>query len=271
MPPDIDEKIPPVEPGVACPLDTVLSNASKHAVEFVGNVDRFTATESLKHELFSTAGLPSNLETRKFNYLVSIEQTRPGILSVEEYRDGSFSYEKFPDGIATLGLPSLVLVFHPAQVSNYEMTCEGLAKLSGGLAWQVHLRQLPDKPRTLRSYRIGAQSYPVSLRGRAWIAADTFQIVRLETDLVAPLPQIHLAGEHTAIEYGPVHFKRKNVDMWLPQSAEVYFDWRGRRIYRRHDFSNYLLFAVDENQKIAPPKTQDAGASGPSAETQKPR
>ena len=271
MPPDIDEKIPPVEPGVACTLDTVLSNASKHALELVGNVDRFTATESLKHELFSTAGLPSTLETRKFNYLVSIEQIRPGILSVEEYRDGSFSYEKFPDGIATLGLPSLVLVFHPAQVSNYDMTCEGLAKLSGGLAWQVHLRQRPDKPRTLRSYRIGAQSYPVSLRGRAWIAADTFQIVRLETDLVAPLPQIHLAGEHTAIEYGPVHFKRKNVDMWLPQSAEVYFDWRGRRIYRRHDFSNYLLFAVDENQKIAPPKTPDAGASGPSAETQKPR
>lgn len=273
MPSDVDEKMPPIEPGVACPLDDVLRNAGERLVEFVGNVDRFTATESLKHELFNDNGLPSSPEMRTFNYLVSIQEIRPGMLNVEEYRDGTPGDQMFPAGIATKGLPSLVLIFHPLNAGNFEMTCEGLTQWHSGLAWQVHFRQRTDRPSTMRSYRLGnGQSFPVALKGRAWIAADTFQTVRLETDLVAPLPQIHLAADHTAIEYGPVHFQKKGVDMWLPLSAEVYFDWRGRRVHRRHSFSDYLLFSVEDKQKISQPNAEEAPASDSSAAaTQQPK
>ena len=51
-----------------------------------------------------------------------------------------------------------------------------------------------------------------------------------------------------------VRFQFPDVEMWLPQSAEVYYDWRGKRIHRRHSFSHYLLFVVDEKQHIAEPK-----------------
>ena len=66
--------------------------------------------------------------------------------------------------------------------------------------------------------------------------------------------EIRLFADHTAIEYGPVHFQNKDVQMWLPQSAEVYYDWRGHRSHRRHSFSNYFLFSVDEKQRISQPK-----------------
>jgi hypothetical protein len=99
-------------------------------------------------------------------------------------------------------------------------------------------------------------SYPVALKGRAWILADSFQVARLETDLITPVPEIKLFADHTAIEYGPVRFQKRNVEMWLPQSAEVFYDWRGKRIHRRHSFSNYLLFAVDEKQRISDPKVE---------------
>ena len=87
----------------------------------------------------------------------------------------------------------------------------------------------------MRKYRLGAmgRSVTVPLKGRAWIAADTYQIVRLETQMLAPVPEIHLAADSTVIEYGPVHFRERNMDMWLPQSADVYSDWRGRRFHRR--------------------------------------
>jgi hypothetical protein len=152
-----------------------------------------------------------------------------------------------------------VLIFHPYNAGNFEMTCEGLTRWNGGLAWQVHFRQRPEKPNTIRAYRLGADgpSYPVALKGRAWILADSFQVARLETDLVAPMPQIRLVADHTAIEYGPVKFRNRNVEMWLPQSAEVFYDWRGRRIHRRHTFSNYLLFAVDDKQRISAPKLEN--------------
>ncbi len=264
LPPDVDEKVPPVESEISCPLDKVVQNAGKRVQEFIRNVDRFTATESFFHESVNAWGFPSPPETRKFDYVVSIQEVRPGTLNVDEYRDGGPSYEKFPGGTATLGLPSLVLIFHPYSAANYDMTCEGLAHWNGGLAWQVHFRQRRDRPSRDRGYRFGSgPTYPVGLRGRAWIAADTFQIVRLETDLVAPLPEIRLVADHTTIEYSAVHFRKRGVDMWLPRTAEVFYDLKGRRIHRRHSFSNYMLFSVDDRQWINLPKTEDV----PSAES----
>ncbi len=270
LPPEVDEKVPPVESGVPCALDEVVQNAGKRVQEFINNVDHFTATESLFHESVNAWGFPGPPETRKFDYVVSIQEIRPGILITYEYRDGDLSYQRFPSGVATLGLPALVLIFHPYSAVNYHMECEGLAHWNRGLAWQVHFRQRRDKPSRDRLYRFGESgpSYPVALKGRAWIAADTFQIVRLETDLVAPLPEIRLVADHTAIEYGAVHFHKQNVDMWLPHTAEVFYDLKGRRIHRRHSFSSYMLFSVDDQQRISAPKTeQEPSAESPSEPT----
>ncbi len=256
LPPDIDEKVPPVEPSVACNLEEVLEKSGKRIQEFVANVDQFTATEAVSHESINKWGFASHSIRLQFDYLVSIKRNRLGLLTVDEYRDSHYLPVKFPDGIATTGLPALVLIFHPYYVQNFKISCEGLARWKGGPAWQMYFRQRPDKPNTIRTYQVGAegQAYPVALKGRAWIAADSSQIVRLETDLIDPLPQIRLVADHAAIEYGPVHFQARNLDMWLPQNAEVHYDWRGRRSHRRHSFRSYLLFAVDDKQQISAPK-----------------
>jgi len=264
MPPDVDEKVPPVETGASCAVDDVVGGAGKQLITLISDVDRFAATESLTHESINKSGLASYAEKRKFDYVVSIQEVQHGYLNVEEYRISGRSPADFPDGVATNGLPALVLIFHPYNAINFEMTCEGLARWNGGLAWQVHFKQRADKPNTIKRYRIGADgpSYPVALKGRAWISADNYQIVRLESDLIAPLPQIRLVADHTAVEYGPVKFTKGNVSMWLPQSAEVYYDWKGHRIHRRHSFSNYMLFGVEDKQKITVPKVDETLVDG---------
>jgi tetratricopeptide (TPR) repeat protein len=262
LPPDVDEEVPAVEPGAACPLGEVLKNADQRIAELMHDVDRITATESLVHHSVNKWGYSALPEKRKFDYVVSIEELRPGILNVQEYRQGRSGANEFPSGIATTGLPALVLIFHQRYQDDFEMSCEGRAKWNGKPVWQVHFRQRADRPNLVRKYKIGIDgpSYAVALKGRAWIAADSYQIVRLETDLVAPIPEIHLQADHAIIEYAPVHFKDGNVDMWLPQSAEVYFDFRGRRMHRRHSFGDYLLFSVGEKQRISTPNVSAEGA-----------
>jgi hypothetical protein len=254
---EVDDNVPPVDRGPACLLDEIVEQAQKRILEFVQDVDRFTATESLTHESINKHGSARAPERRKFDYVVSIQEVRPGHLGVTEYRNGGGALGEFPDGIVTSGLPALVLIFHPYYASNYEMTCEGLARSNGVPAWQVHFRQRPDKPNELKTYQFGVHgaSYAVGLKGRAWISAESYQIVRMETDLVAPMPQIQLLAEHTSIEYGPVRFRESDVNLWLPQSADVYFAWRGRRVHRRHSFDNYMLFRVDDRQRITAPKS----------------
>ena len=244
-----------------CNVDDVVRKAGKQIMVLVSDVDRFAATETLTHESIDKYGMASAPEKRKFNYVASIQEVQQGFLNVEEYRStASGGPAEFPGGVATNGLPALVLIFHPHNAVDFAMTCEGLAQLSSGPAWQIHFKQRPDKPNVIKRYRIGADgpSYPVALKGRAWVSADNYQIVKLETDLVAPVPQIKLVADRTDIEYGPVKFAKGNVSMWLPQSADVYYDWMGRRIHRRHSFSNFMLFAVDDKQKISTPKVDPA-------------
>jgi hypothetical protein len=139
----------------------------------------------------------------------------------------------FPEHIASFGLGALVMIFHPAYRNEYEVFCEGLSRWQGS-AWQVHFRQRADRPVRLRQYTVAKQVFPVALRGRAWIAADSYQVVSLETDIVAPIPQIQLKAEHITIDYAPVKFHKDQEELWLPQKAELFLDLGSRRIHRRH-------------------------------------
>ena len=272
LPPDIDEKVGSPDPGAVCVLDEVVKNAGARIQEFVRNVDRFVATESVKHESINKQGIAATPEIVKYDYLVSIQEVKKGFFNVEEFRTSGTGSSEFPGGISTNGLPAMVLIFHPYNIGSFDLTCEGLVRWNGGLAWQVHFRQRADRPNTMRKYRLGAQgpSYAVGLKGRSWIAADSYQIVRMETQEISPVAEIHLAADRTAIEYGPVHFRERNLDMWLPQSAEVFVDWRGRRFHRRHSFSKYLLFSVEDKQSISAPKISEETAPKPDADGPKP-
>jgi hypothetical protein len=202
---------------------------------------------------------------------VSLQQTRPGYYKVEEYRNGKTGQDIFPDHLAMFGLTSLVMIFHPAYRDEYEFECEGLSRWHGGKAWQVHFRQRLDKPARVRGYRVGNQTFSLALRGRAWIAVDTFQILNLETDLVSPVPQIPLNAEHISIQYAPVQFHTSKKELWLPQNAELYVDFDVRRVHRSDHFSDYMLFSVDENERISAPPPQSEPDSTPPAQPNSPR
>jgi tetratricopeptide (TPR) repeat protein len=256
MPPDVDESMPAVEPTAGCPLQKIQEESGQRVSGFVDAVNRIAATESLDNEVIDRSGFPSRHTSRSYSYVASVQQIRPGMYTMEEYRNGMMDLDLFPERIATLGLTALVMVFHPSYRDDYEVTCEGLSRRHGGLAWQVYFRQRPDKTPRLRSYRVDAKSYPISLRGRAWISAESFQVESLETDLVSPVPQIRLHAEHIAIEYMPVKFASHHEELWLPDSADIYFDFNKRRMHRRHHFRDYMLFAVDEKQKISLPTAE---------------
>jgi len=268
LPPDVDDVVPSVDTSVSCNLREVLQKSGERLQELVANVDKFTATETVSHESFNKWGFPAPAKKFKFNYVVSVEESRPGVLNVDEFRDGISGVSEFPDGIATRGLSALVFIFHPFYADSFEMTCEGLGHWNHEPAWQVYFRQRPDRPNRIRVHRLGmfGPSYPSALKGRAWISVQSFQIVRLESALIAPLPEIRLVTERVAIEYGPIHFQSHGLDMWLPRTAEIYYDWIGHRSHRLHRFDNYLLFSVDDKQRITVPKIDDVPVKQPSSQ-----
>jgi hypothetical protein len=254
VPPGIDEVVPAVSPGVSCDLPVVLHGVGERMTQLVSNLEKFSATEHVTHFSVDKAGVLRSRETRSFEYVVLVSQDTFQGFQLDEYRNGNTNPAQFPAGIATTGLPVMAAIFHPQMQPDFKLSCEGLGQWNGHPAWQVRFEQRPDRLNRIRAYNIGGNYYSVALKGRAWIDAGTYQVLRLETDLVQPVKEMQLTRERLSIEYGEVQFHSHNLQLWLPKSAELYWERHGHRYYRRHDFSNFKIFAVDTDQKYQRPK-----------------
>ena len=251
-PPDIDHVIPPVRPNVPCSMPTVLAAVSMRVKELMDNLQQFTATERIEHMKVDKEGDSQHTETATFKYVAQIRQGKHGELEAEEYRDGSTS-QTFPAKLVTTGLVAHALMFHPSIVDDLEVTCEGLGSVRGKPAWQLHFAQRKDRPPRFREYRTQKGAFRVEMKGRAWVAADSYQVMRMETDLARPIEEIALSKDHVVIDYRPVEFRKRHVRLWLPESADLYVDLNGQRLHRRHSLSDFELFSVDTEEKRKEP------------------
>ena len=186
----------------SCAVQNVVSGASKEVRGFVENVNRISATEVVEHERMNKDGVVIEQKHHKFNYVAEIQETRPGMLNMDEYRDGSPGLSGFPGELSTVGITSLVLIFHPYHVKEFAMTCE-TESWQGRPAWKVSFEQKLDQPARMSALRVGDATYSILLKGAAWIDQRNYQIVHLETDILKPVPAVRLTTEHQVLDYGP--------------------------------------------------------------------
>jgi tetratricopeptide (TPR) repeat protein len=248
--PGIDEVVPSVSPKVSCSLPQVLRGTSKQVEQLMSSLERFSATERVNHFTVNKRGEPHALQIRSFEYVVSVKQLPRGLIELDEYRDGNLDPAQFPASIATMGLPAMALVFHPQMSSDFNFICEGMGQVSGSPAWQVHFQQRPDRPSRIHAYVIAGNYYSVPLKGRAWVDVGTYQLMRLEFELVKPMPEIHLLRERVSIDYGPVQFHSRDVQLWLPSHAELLVSRDNKAFFRTHSFSNFQLFSVGAELQV---------------------
>jgi tetratricopeptide (TPR) repeat protein len=254
VPPDAEAAVPPVVQGVACPLSQVLAGAAKRTEALVTHLEQFSALEHYESVEIEPNGQVVNPFSRAFNYLVFIRQIRPDLHTMEEVREQNKVVTQLPGRIQDLGSPAVAMIFDPRYQDDFEMKCEGLGQWKGQATWLVHFQQRRDRPVRLRNFVFAKNEYPIHLRGRAWISAESFQMVHLETDLLEPIPSIQLRREHMAVDYQLVPFPKSNVELWLPQQVDVYYDFRGRFYHHYHRFSDFELFTVESSQQIGKPK-----------------
>jgi tetratricopeptide (TPR) repeat protein len=248
--PGIDDSVPSVSPNVACSSSQVLRRVGKQVEELMSSLEKFSATERVNHFTVTRQGDLRAPEIRSFEYVVSVKQLPHGLIALDEYRNGSLDPSQFPASVATNGLPAMALVFHPQMSSDFNFVCEGMGQVSGSPAWQVHFQQKPDRPSRIHAYVIAGNYHSVPLKGRAWIDAATYQLARLEFELVKPMPEIHLLRERVSIDYAPVQFRSRDVQLWLPSHADLLISRDNKAFFRTHSFSNFQLFSVGTGQQL---------------------
>ena len=252
-PPQVDSPIPSLAATPPCSLSDVLSKAGLRATNLVSSLQNFTAHEEIRYEETDDLGNPNFATSENFNYAVDFGD-KSGVLVSHETRaqigDASVNMGDVRDS----GLAVLALIFHPLIQGDYEMRCEGYGAWDTKPAWVVHFRQKKGKtPRTL-AFHTPNSTYHAALKGRAWIAADTGEIMHLETNLVAGIGMLGLQGNAVSVDYSPVQFHSQNVELWLPKTAQAYADYGKRRMIIDHTFSDFQLFSVQTQQQIEKPK-----------------
>lgn len=253
-PPNVDAPIPTLTSTDACSLTDVLGHAGERATELVANLQSFTAEEKIEYAYLDYNGsyFANSTGTVASEYAASFDQ-KTGALAIHEVRSPSRGANPLPTEFQSIGLIALGLVFHPYYQGDFEMRCEGTDQWNGQAAWVIHFQQRDDKPVRMHSFRTLDGVYKAKLKGRGWISADTGQILHIETNLKEELPQIYLQSEAISVDYAPVEFHSKNMKLWLPQVAEVFFKVRDQRQVVLHTFSNFLLSSVQTEQTLGQP------------------
>jgi tetratricopeptide (TPR) repeat protein len=274
-PPDIDAAQPTVTADVSCQESDLIEQASLAAKRQFQNFERFVATEHIEHEDVGPNGEPEHLRTRDFNYMVFVEQDKKDKqLYLDEKRDGGNGVDSFPTSLATVGLIGLgVDIFQPGFAKALDFKCEGLGQWRGKAAWVLHFTQRPGQKSFLRLWQTKIRTVEVPLKGRVWVATNSFDVMHVETDLREPMKELELARDHLSIDYGPVQFKKTQTELWLPWTAEIFLDLHGHHYHHKHTLSNYSVFDVATENKIgtpknAPPENEDKPAPEPNQKPQ---
>ncbi len=250
-PADVDDAIPPVLNDATCPLPQILKAASNRTQDLIEDLQRFSAKEHIEQIDFDKNGKRRSSTAEVVNYVAQIEQNSSGYPRVVEYRSGSAGIQQA--SLTDSGTAALALIFHPTHVGNFNFRCEGLTELRGSPAWQVHFEESADPNKAFTAIKIGGSVYLPRFKGRAWIATNSYDVLQMETDLVAPIPQIDLQLEHMVISYAPVEFRQRRTRLWLPESVSLYIAYHGHRYERVHNFGEFQLFSVDTTQAINEP------------------
>ncbi len=254
-PEDVDSKEYVLAQGIACNGDELLANAQGRMKKQLDNFERFAATEHIEHTPIDGHGILGASRTKDFSYLVFIRHVSKDLTFLDETRDGGQNLENFPTQFATTGLVSVgVALLDKQYQSDFEYKCEGLGQWRGQPAWQIHWVQRQDKQSRILIWRNNQGYYPIALRGRAWLAANSYDLLHLEMDLRDSVKELQLTRNHLTVDYGAVKFEKDNTELWLPWYAEMFLEVRGKRYRHKHTLTSYVLFSVETTNKIAPPK-----------------
>ncbi|HXN53949.1 MAG TPA: tetratricopeptide repeat protein [Candidatus Acidoferrum sp.] len=254
-PPDIDAKEYPVAADVSCSEDDLLQKTELRTSKQLANFEKFMATEHIEHQEIDANGNAGAVRARDFNYLVFVERPKKGYVYLEEERDGGENLASFPTSLASKGLIGLgVYLFDPQYESDLAYHCEGLGQWRGQPAWQLRFEQRAEAPSRIRTWRNSRGLFPVAMKGRVWVSANSYDVLHIETDLREPQKEIELSRDHLVIDYGPVQFEHGKTSLWLPWYAELFMELHGKRYHHRHTLTNYALFSVDTTHSVSPPK-----------------
>ena len=240
------------------PLDSVLTAVGKNVERYFRNFPNTVSLEEIHQEKLSHKGKVGGSLDQKFHYLCLTPTEETG-LGFNEYRANLAGDAGQPKGLndgfmLTSGFASASLIFHPAYQAESTFRYLGRQNVNGQDTFVLAFAQKPEKARLNGVFKMGGISMQTFSQGLAWVDSQSYEIIRLRTDLLKSLPEVRLEKETTEIDFGENHFKSTAEGFWLPREVKVSVDWNGKTLRNKHEYSDFKLFNVGATEKVGKPK-----------------
>ncbi len=237
-------------------LGVILKKVGQNVAAFFKGFPNTSSREQVRMERLHRDGKVADVHSQDFQYLVLARLQKSSEPSFEEYRTNPSSSTGGQAGfggrfMVTQGFASAALHLHPLFQRGSRFRYLGRQAAAGRDSLVVAFAQRPETAQILESFRIGDVGNVVLIQGLVWVDASSYQIERMRTDLLKPLPGIRLDRQTTDINFTEVTFTEVKSDLWLPREVAVTVAWNGRVFRNRHTYSDFRLFNVDSRQRAA--------------------
>jgi hypothetical protein len=82
------------------------------------------------------------------------------------------------------------------------------------------------------------------VQGVAWVDKSNFQIIKIQTDLLAPRPEVGLDRQTTEVTLSEVRLRGIASPLWLPKVVKVDIRFYGLNFRNEHQYANYRQYRV---------------------------
>jgi len=254
-------------------LSLLLDKVGAKTVEIARNTPNLISRETVTE---SPQG-PS--ETRAYDYLilariegkeVGLDEFRVDLRSGEKFqtdevmKDESSAravLERASHGLAasksgrppaSQGFATAWVHFYPLNRARATFRYLGEQKMDGHRTLVLAFAQRPAAVVSPAMFRYQGKTVPMFLQGVAWVDPSDFRILRLRTDLLAPLPEASLDRMTADVQFGLTRIETVPSPLSLPREVTVTSLVGGAPMREIHRYSEYRLFRAKSRIVLTP-------------------
>jgi hypothetical protein len=251
-------------------LPDLLAKVAAKADELLRKVPDLISDEAVQESQWAVSQAPSacigtgcsqgtgNTARRdeKFSYLILAHTRQDSRLLIEEYRTRNGKPVSQDDAGAPQfqGFISSWIIFSSLNQVESRFRFLGEQKIDGHNSLVIGFAQIPGSVEQPGEILTEKGPLPMLLQGIAWVDQSDFRVVRLRTDLLAPLSLFAFQKLTANILFGPAHIADLDSELWLPQTVDAEMEANGQHLQEQHRYSKYRLYRAKSRIVLSPDK-----------------
>jgi hypothetical protein len=247
--------VPPKDQGEAPSGSIYMGGRGRGAGRMAGQMQNFPATYTNERDLQDKlhSSLLAGPAWKDFDYNMLSRQLPGGSPMLEESRSelNARNGERLGESLHGTGFAHLWLLFLPGKMVESTYRLLGQQKMHGHETYVVAFAESPERVTLTGQIASRGMTYPLLYQGIAWIDESTFRIVRLRTDLLAPLPDIEVQWLSSDLQFSEVRMPELDLPLWLPHQVELTWRQGDELVGEMHIYTKYRLFHA--TARILPP------------------